>query len=323
MNSNDALKTEQLWSHLWWLVVLEQQGSFTAAAARLGVSKAAVSQHIAGLERAAGVPLVRRTTRSMLLTDAGRHLVQDTREAFAQIAGSFAQVRDLADAPRGSLRVTAPVALARQHLVPHLPEFLDKYPDIQLELDLSDQLRPLSQDGLDLAIRHTSTPPDNHVAWALCTTHSVLVASQAYLERHGPAPGAPEDLRQHRCLHYPRGHEAAAWTLQRLGRGARASTTVPVSGPLVANNSEALRDAAIAGLGIALVPDFSAQAALASGQLVQVLPQWRPMGAFSPTIYAMRPYSAHVPRAVAVFVEWLRAVFTPGFAPGASTSNSL
>ena len=104
--------------------------------------------------------------------------------------------------------------------------------------------------------------------------------------------------------------------MQRLGRGARASTTVPVSGPLVANNSEALRDAAIAGLGIALVPDFSAQVALASGQLVQVLPQWRPVGAFSPTIYAMRPYSAHVPRAVAVFVAWLRAEFAPGFAPG-------
>src|SRR5690606_32181310 len=110
----------------------------------------------------------------------------------------------------------------------------------------------------------------------------LLVASQAYLERHGPVPTTPEDLRQHRCLHYPRGREAAAWTLQRLGRGARASTTVPVSGPLVANNSEALRDAAIAGLGIALVPDFSAQGALASGQLVQVLPQWRPVGAFSP-----------------------------------------
>ena len=317
MNSNDALKTEQLWSHLYWLVVLEQQGSFTAAAARLGVSKAAVSQHIAGLERAAGVPLVRRTTRSMLLTDAGRHLVQDTREAFARIAGSFAQVRDLADAPRGSLRVTAPVALARQHLVPRLPEFLDRYPDIQLELDLSDQLRALSQDGLDLAIRHIGTPPDNHVAWALCSTHSVLVASQAYLDRQGPLPVAPDDLRQHRCLHYPRGHEAAAWTLQRQGRGGGARATVPVSGPLVANNSEALRDAAIAGLGIALVPDFSAQAALASGQLVQVLPQWRPMGAFSDTIYAMRPYSAHVPRAVAVFVEWVRGVFAPGFAPAA------
>ncbi len=315
MNSNDSVKTEQLWSHLWWLVVLEQQGSFTAAAARLGVSKAAVSQHIAGLERAAGVPLVRRTTRSMLLTEAGQHLVQDTRDAFARIAGSFAQVRDLADAPRGRLRVTAPVALARQHLVPRLPGFLDKYPDIQLELDLSDQLRPLSQQGLDLAIRHIATPPENHVAWALCATHSVLVASQAYLDRHGPAPASPDELRQHRCLHYPRGQEAAAWTLQRLGRGGGARATVPVRGPLVANNSEALRDAAIAGLGIALVPDFSAQAALASGQLVRVLPQWRPMGAFSDTIYAMRPYSAHVPRAVAVFVEWVREVFAQGFAP--------
>lgn len=89
--------------------------------------------------------------------------------------------------------------------------------------------------------------------------------------------------------------------------------TVPVNGPLAANNSEALRDAALAGLGIALVPDFSAQAALQAGKLVEVLPDWRPVGTFSETIHAIRPYSAHVPRAVAVFVEWLREAFAPGF----------
>ena len=221
-------------------------------------------------------------------------------------------LRDRAGKPHGLLRVTAPVALARQQLVPRLPAFLRAYPEVRLELDLSDQLRSLSLEGLDLAIRHTAAPPDTHVAWLLCSTRSVLVAHRTYLRRTG-TPRTPDDLRQHDCLHYPRTQEAPAWTFEPLAPGASPRLTVPVTGPLTASNSEALRDAALAGLGIALVPDFSAQAALQAGKLVEVLPDWRPVGTFSETIHAIRPYSAHVPRAVAVFVEWLREAFAPGF----------
>ena len=117
-------RIETLWSHVHWLSVLGMLGSFTAAAQRLGVSKAAMSQRIAELERAAKVTLVQRTTRSVRLTEAGQRLVDDTRAAFEQIAQSFAQVRDLAEQPSGLIRVTAPVALARQQLVPLLAEFL-------------------------------------------------------------------------------------------------------------------------------------------------------------------------------------------------------
>lgn len=312
MHSKDHAKTETLWSHLHWLVVLGEQGSYTSAAARLGVSKAAMSQHIAELERAAGVPLVRRTTRSVGLTEAGRQLVDDTRGAFERIAQSFASVRDLAGVPHGLLRVTAPVALARQQLVPRLPDFLRAYPEVRLELDLSDNLRSLTLEGLDLAIRHTAVAPDTHVAWTLCATRSVLVANRAYLRRAG-VPAVPEDLREHDCLHYPRTQDAPAWAFESAAPSTTSRVTVPVSGPLAASNSEALRDAALAGLGIALVPDFSAQAALQAGKLIEVLPGWRPAGTFSETIYAIRPYSAHVPRAVVVFVQWLRKAFAAGF----------
>jgi DNA-binding transcriptional LysR family regulator len=312
MKSTIHPKPEALWSHLHWLVVLGEQGSYTGAAARLGVSKAAMSQHIAELERAAGVPLVRRTTRSVGLTEAGRQLVDDTRGAFDSIAESFASVRDRAGVPQGRLRVTAPVALARQQLVPRLPAFVRAYPEVRLELDLSDNLRSLTLEGLDLAIRHTAVAPDTHVAWLLCTTRSVLVASRAYLRRAG-LPRTPGDLRGHDCLHYPRTQEAPAWTFEPVVPGTAPRLTVPVAGPLAASNSEALRDAALAGLGIALVPDFSAQAALQAGKLVEVLPDWRSVGTFSETIHAIRPYSAHVPRSVSVFVEWLREAFAPGF----------
>ncbi|WP_395319092.1 LysR family transcriptional regulator [Variovorax sp. UC74_104] len=303
---------ESLWTHLHWLTVLAQQGSFTAAALRLGVSKAAMSQRIAELERAAGAPLVQRTTRSVRLTEAGQRLVEDMRGPFEQIAHSFAGVRDLAGVPRGLVRVTAPVAFARQQLVPRLADFLRAQPEVRIELDLSDRLSSLAMEGFDLAIRHTAAPPDTHVAWTLCETRSVLVASRAYLRRRG-TPREPQALAGHDCLHYPRAQETPTWHFETQSSAPRI--TVPVSGPLVANNSEALRDAALSGLGIALVPDFSAQAALQSGKLQQVLPQWRSVGAFGERLYAIRPYATHVPQAVTAFVAWLRETLSDGFAP--------
>jgi DNA-binding transcriptional LysR family regulator len=116
----DTQKIEGLWNHLHWLTVLAEQGSYTAAAARLGVSKAAMSQRIAELERAAGVPLVQRTTRSVRFTEAGQRLVDDTRGQYDTIAASFANVREMAGVARGVIRVTAPVAFGRQQLVPRM-----------------------------------------------------------------------------------------------------------------------------------------------------------------------------------------------------------
>ncbi|WP_423193694.1 LysR family transcriptional regulator [Cupriavidus sp. H18C2] len=306
---------ERLWEHLHWLAVLDQQGSFSKAADRLGVSKASMSQRIAELERSAGIMLVQRTTRSAALTDAGRQLVESTRGAFEQIANGFANVRELAETPRGILRVTAPVAFARQQLVPLLPGFLATYPDIRLELDMSDRLRALAQEGFDMAIRHTAAPPETHVAWMLSQTRTVLVASGKYLKTHG-TPASPAGLADHQCLHYPRAHGAVTWTFVPAKGGHQRRVdpiTVAVSGPLGVNNSEALRDAAIAGLGIALLPDFSAQSALEKRQLVEVLPDWQSTGAFGEWLYAIRPYSAHASRVSQVFVDYLRAAFKAGF----------
>jgi DNA-binding transcriptional LysR family regulator len=315
---NNARMEEQkintLWTHLHWLSVLAQQGSYTAAAARLGVSKAAMSQRIAELERAAKVTLVQRTTRSLRLTEAGQKLVDETRASFEQIEQSFAQVRDLAEQPSGLVRVTAPVALARQQLVPLLADFLKDFPDVRLELDMSDRLSALATEGFDLAIRHTAHPPDTHVAWTLCDTQSVLVATRAYLRRRGE-PLTPADLQAHNCLHYPRSQDTPVWTFEpRQTQGVSERLTVPVSGNFAANNSEALREAALTGAGIALMPDFSAQAALRQGKLVSVLPDWKPVGAFAESIYAIRPYAPHVPRAVAALVEHLRKGLRAGFA---------
>ena len=307
-------KIAALWSHVHWLAVLAEQGSFTRAATYLNVSKASVSQRIAELEQAAGVPLVRRTTRSVRLTEAGAQLAENTRGAFDQIADSFEAVREQAITPQGTLRLSAPVALARQQLVPRLAHFLKENPRIRIELDLSDQLSSLSGEGFDLAIRHTSTPPPNYVAWSLCDVRSVLVASQGYLHVHG-APNHPSDLADHACLHYPRRQNTTVWTFERSGKkpARQHSCVVPVSGPFAVNNSEGLRRAAEAGLGITVLPDFSAQRALARGDLVQVLPNWRPVGVFGDSLYAIRPYTPHVPRATQMLVAYLREALSSGF----------
>jgi len=309
----DSRKIEALWAHVHGLTVLGQQGSYTGAARRLGVSKAAMSQRIAELERAAGVPLVRRTTRSVRLTEAGQQLVEATQGAFEQIARSFEGVKDLAAEPRGLLRVTAPVALARQQLMPRLPEFLRRHPEVRIELELSDRISSLAQEGFDLAIRHSAAVPDTHVAWTLCATRSLLVASRAYLRRRG-APQQPSDLAQHDCLHYLRPQETPAWSfVRRDASGDADKLTVAVKGPFAANNSEALREAALAGLGIALLPDFSVQPGPQAGKLVTVLPDWQAVGAFGEQLYAVRPYSPQVPRAVQALVAYLRESLKDGF----------
>ena len=295
------------------LTVLGETRSYTQAARRLGISKASASTRIADLERAAGVPLVRRTTRSVGLTQAGLQLVDETRASFERIAQSFAGIRDLAGHPRGLLRVTAPVALGRQYVAPTLAAFLQQYPEIRLELDLNDRLVNLPQEGFDLAIRHTQAPPETHVAWQLCGSRSLLVASADYLKRHG-RPTHPADLGGHACLLYLRDSAGQGWSFER-GSGRKAErVVVAVDGPLRANNSEVLRDAVLGGLGIGLLPDFSAAGHLGPRELLEVLPQWRPLGFFGDAIYAIRPWAPQVPRAVQCFVDHLRAVFARGFA---------
>lgn len=305
--------TAPLWPHVHALGVIAQSGSYTQAAQRLGLSKAAVSQRIAELERAVGVPLLARTTRSVRLTEAGRQLVEETTASYAQIEQSLAGVRDLAARPQGLVRLTAPVALGRQHVAPRLDRFLAAWPGIRIELELSDRLVNLAHEGFDLAVRHTSAPPDNHVAWRLCGSRTLLVATPGYLRRRG-TPAAPAELASHDCLPYLR-PGPAVWPFEQVAAsGAEPErVSITVGGPLRANNSEVLRDAVVAGLGIGLLPDFSAAAALRAGRLRELLPGWRPVGFFGDAVWALRPWSPQLPRAVRALVDHLKAALAGGF----------
>ncbi|WP_075182632.1 LysR family transcriptional regulator [Pantoea sp. 1.19] len=301
----DEITPDALWLPLYWLTVLADRGSFTRAAEQLGVSKAAMSQKIKALERQAGVPLVSRTTRSVRLTAQGEKLVAELREPFSHISQSFAAVRDASGPLRGRIRVTAPVAFARQQLVPHVTGFLRAHPQVRVQLEVSDRLVSLVSEGYDLAIRHSDTLPDSHIALPLCTTEPLLVASPDYL-RHCGQPATPASLAAHHCLYYPRGSAPPDWHFTRDGD---RPVSVRVSGPFATNNSESIRDAALAGLGIALLPDFSARGALESGALCRLLPDWQVRGAFARQISLLRPWAPQVPRAVTAFSQWLRAAF--------------
>lgn len=302
-------QTEAFWTHLYWLTVLADQGSFTKAALRLNVSKATVSLHIAELERATGVSLVQRTTRSVRLTTAGARLVEQLQAPYQVIANSFSALQADSGVVKGLVRVTAPVAFARQHLTPHLAAFLQEHKGVRVQLEVSDRIVSLAAEGFDVAIRHSELVPETHVQIPLCSTATVLVATPAYLARHG-VPAIPMDLHHHACLYYPRGIALPRWTLTRVEALADAApVVVTVNGPFATNNSEALRDAALAGLGIALLPDFSAQAPLQAGALVKVLPAWRCPDAFAPRLHIVRPYAANVAPAVAALIAYFRRAF--------------
>lgn len=291
-------------SDMHLLTVLAETQSFAQAAERLGISRSSASMRIAALEKAAGVPLVRRSTRQVSLTEAGQQLVVEVGPAFDRIRASFNAVHDLSGAPRGTLRVTAPVALGRQHISPSLGGFLLRYPEVRLELELTDRLVNLAHEGFDLAIRHARHIPDNYVVWELAHSESALVGSREYLERRG-CPKHPADLASHDFVLYTGSPRSLAF--QSEGNEGDA-VCVDVQPRFTANNSEVLREVVLTGAGLGLLPDFSVNSQ-EKGRLERVLPEWKVQGYFGAHIIAVRPFSPQVPLAVHCLVEHLRAVF--------------
>ena len=290
-------------SDMHLLTVLAETRSFAQAAERLGISRSSASMRIAALEKSAGVPLVRRSTRQVTLTEAGQQLVDDVAPAFARINASFNAVHDLTGAPRGTLRVTAPVALGRQYISPSLGAFLLKFPDIRLEVELTDRLVNLAHEGFDLAIRHARHIPDNYVVWELARSESMLVASDHYIEKRG-LPEHPSELSGHDFALYI--GSPGSMVFQRRG-AETAPEYVDVNTRFTANNSEVLREVVLSGAALGLLPDFSLAETVPA--LRRVMPDWTVQGYFGSHIVAVRPFSPSVPLAVHCLVDHLKALF--------------
>jgi len=281
-----------------------EAGGFSAAARELGLSKASVSKRIARLEDRLGVRLLNRTTRRLSLSEAGEAFYAGCRRMVSEAEAAEQTVTHLAAAPRGTLRVNAPMSFGQLHLAPALATFLERYPELAVDLVLDDREVNLVQDGFDVGVRIKPLRDSSLIARRLAPSHALLCAAPAYLRAHG-APARPEDLTRHACLLYSYQSEPGVWLLT----GPDGERRVRVSGRLRANNGEALLEAAVAGFGLALLPSFIVGEAVRTGRLHPVLNGWRAGDPVS--IHAIYPAGRNLSPKVRVFVDFLAERFGP------------
>ncbi|QRK09474.1 LysR family transcriptional regulator [Archangium violaceum] len=276
--------------------VVELDG-FSRAAQRLGISATAASRLVADLEARLGVRLLHRTTRRLYLTDSGRsyyerctHILNDLDEAELSITSA-------AGRPQGLLRVSAPVSFGIKHLTPLFLDYMERYPEVKLELSLTDSQVDLVEEGYDLALRITHELKTMLVARPLAPARLVVCAAPAYLKRHG-APRTPEELRHHECLRYTYDAVPGIWEFT----GPTGRIRISVAGPLATNNGDTLRAAALAGRGIIMEPTFQVGEDLRLGRLVRLLPEY-PL--CSLTLYAVYPSRRYLSPKVRTLVDFL------------------
>lgn len=281
--------------------VVDEQ-SFSAAARALDLSLPAVSKQVARLERQLDARLLHRTTRRLSLTEAGAAFHAHCLRLLDDARAAEEAVTHLHAAPRGLLRVSAPVSFTANMLAPLLPAFMARHPEVHLELDASDRLVDLAEDAYDLAIRLTAQPPDTLAARPLRPLRRVLCAAPDYLERHG-TPRRPDDLARHNCLVYPQGESLGNWAFEIEGR----SVQMPVRGTVRSNSTETLLQLARQGVGIVAMRDYTVTPDLAAARLVEVLRAFAP--ASTAQLYALYLPNRHLPPKARVFIDFLAEQF--------------
>lgn len=278
-------------------------GAFSAAARDLRLSNAVVSKHVAALEERLSTKLLHRTTRRMSLTTEGSayfercaRILDDLEETERSLSGTSGE-------PHGLLRVNAPMSFGLLHLSQLIPEFLTRWPKLELDVGFTDRFIDLVEEGVDVVVRIASSLPDSAtlLVQRLARAGNVLVASPEYLRAHGE-PKSIAELSSHSCIAYSLSRTPGVWELVEDGAPVR----FPVRGRLVSNNSLAIRDAVLAGLGIALVPSFYVGAELREKRLRVVLGQAKPAPIY---VYATYQRSRHLSAKVRLFTEFLRERF--------------
>jgi DNA-binding transcriptional LysR family regulator len=253
------------------LVAVVESGSFNRAAKALGITQPAVSRAIARLEARIGVRLLDRTTRSLTLTAEGRRLYEETSPLLSGIADAVTLATGSSSIVRGRLRVNTDPLVSSILLAPHLGGFLDRYPEVSLELLTRPEIGDLVSDGFDLAIRFGEPASSSLVARKLLETHVVTVAAPSYLAKHG-RPEKLTDLAKHHCLHFrdPRTNQAFEWEFHR----GRKIVPIKAPGRLLLSDPHTFLGACVSGAGIAQVLALSVQTQLDSGELINIFPDW-------------------------------------------------
>jgi len=289
-------------AELGFLVTLGGSGSLSAAARELGVSKAAVSKRLALIEGRTGVPLVLRSTRRMSLTPEGEAVVERARRILGEIEELDRLLVGATQLPRGLLRVNATLGFGRSHVAPVVSRFVARHPGVDVQLQLSVNPPPLTDDTFDVCIRFGAPPDSRAIARRLAPNRRVLCAAPAYLARHG-TPARPQDLQRHNCIGIRQGDEAyGTWRLS-AGKGPRRRTeTVKTRGSLATNDGEIAVRWALEGLGIVMRAEWDVARHLRSGRLVQVLAAWETPEA---DIYALWPQRLQWSPRVRAFVDFM------------------
>ena len=278
--------------------------SFTAAAALLGVAKSVVSARVARLEARLGVRLLHRTTRKLSLTPDGLAFYERCAPMIAAADDTAAAADGAGSEPRGLLRVNAPVMLAQLYLTEPIAAFLSRYPEVRLDLTMEDRLVDLVAEGIDVAIRVSAgLSSSSLLARKLADDRVVVSASPGYLARRG-LPQTPRDLVHHDCLRYSLLRATDEWRFRDPGR--RGSYPVPVEARFSAASGAVLRSAALAGMGLAVMPSFMVAADLAAGRLTSVL---EPFLFARLAVYALHAPARPVPSKTRAFVDFLAACF--------------
>jgi DNA-binding transcriptional LysR family regulator len=285
-----------------------ETGSFAAAAAELGLSGPTISKAVQRLEARLGERLIHRTSRRFALTETGRVLAVRASRIVAEAEAAEAEAKASSTVPRGRIRLAAPLSFGLRHVAPALPEFLAAHPEVSIDLRLDDRLVDLVADGIDVAVRISDLPDSSLIARRLCPVRRWVVGSPDYFARRG-TPLRPRDLREHACLGYAYLATGETW---HFSHPSDATESVTVRGPLSATNGDALNHALLAGLGVALQPDFLAWEMVRDGRLVTVLNDWE---APKLALHLVTPAGGPRPVRVAVLLDFLTKRFTAGLAP--------
>lgn len=269
-------------------------GSFIGAAQQLQMPKSTVSAKISALEARLGATLIRRTTRRLFVTDAGQDYYQQCVQALAQIAAAEEQVGQKQSLPQGLLRITAPVELGVTILPYVIAEFHKQYPEVRLEIMLSDRTVDLVSEGMDLAIRAGELKDSSLLTKKLGSVYFAPFASPKYLKKAG-TPKSPKDLSAHRCIQFT-SFGASDWELSN----AKSTQFITLNKQMLSNDLNLIKSMAVAGVGIALLPTFFCFADSEAGRLQRILPEWRT--AIRPVQFVY-PQQDFVPKKLAVFLS--------------------
>ena len=245
--------------------------SFAGAAQELGLSKATVSKAVSRLEARLGTRLFNRTSRRLALTDAGRQLSARAAAILHEAEAAENDTLSQSVSPRGLVRLAVPMSFGVLYVAPLIPEFLKAYPEVQIDLQLSDAMVDVIGEGFDAALRIAALPDSSLVARRLCGVERFVVASPDYLKAHG-RPKHPMNLAEHACLAYAYLLTPDTWVFKN--KAGESATVHPAKGPLRVNNGDAMLAGLIAGLGVGVLPDFFLREALADGRLERILPEW-------------------------------------------------